>query len=258
MKPFKNVALTGLLSRKELLGLEGELTYGEINTQATCRTTTSCANTIKGTVDGIRFLVFDDHSTPHLSYCERYYAAHQRVEALPDDLKQYVSIIPCTIIESSAQAQAAYQAALDCGYEGLILRDPAAPYKYGRATLSENSYLRMKPTSDAEAVVLSLVEAEANNNVATINELGHTTRSSHQENKAAKGMIGALVCRDLATGDTITVGAGTMTHEERTLYWQQPDLIIGKLIKYKFLDTGIKDKPRHPRFIGFRLHEDMS
>lgn len=258
LKPFKNRVLTGTLSRPELLGLDGELVYGSITAEGACRTTTSAVNTIKGDVFDMTFNVFDDASDPTLPYAERYFNAHCRVLALPDDLKHYVKIVPCSVVETVEHIENTYSSLLAEGYEGVILRDPAAAYKYGRATLKEGSYLRIKPSADDEAVVLSLEEAEANNNEATINELGHTERSSHQDNKEGKGMVGALICRDIKTGNEIKVGAGKLTHEERVYYWLNHNEIVGKVIKYRHLTVGVKDKPRHARFIGFRAEEDMS
>ena len=258
LKPFKNKALTALLSRPELTGLEGELVVGDITGESVFRDTNSLVSTINGSVDGLQWLVFDDNTDPTLPYAQRYYNAHRRVQELPEPLRDVVVMVPANICETHEQATAMYDAFLELGYEGMILRDPAAAYKFGRATAKEGSYLRMKPSSDDEAVVLSLEEAEANNNDAVVNELGLTERSSHQENKEGKGMLGALICRDLKTGSEIKVGAGKMNHDERVIYWNQPDLIVGKTIKYRHLTTGVKDKPRHARFIGFRAEEDMS
>jgi len=129
---------------------------------------------------------------------------------------------------------------------------------FGRATVNEGSYLRLKPSSDKEALVISLVEAMENLNEAKVNELGHTERSSHKENKVGKGMVGMLQCEDLTTGMLIDVGAGKMTHEEREYYWKNPSEIVGKLVKYRSMDVGIKSAPRFARYICIRSEEDMS
>ena len=120
------------------------------------------------------------------------------------------------------------------------------------------TYTRAKPQSDKEAYVIGLVEAMENLNEAKINELGHSERSSHKENKVGKGMVGMLQCKDLTTGMLIDVGAGKMTHPEREYYWNNPEEIIGKYIKYKSMDVGVKDKPRFARYMSIRAETDMS
>ena len=40
--------------------------------------------------------------------------------------------------------------------------------------------------------------------------------------------------------------------------WNNREDYLGKLVKYKFMTTGIKDLPRHPVFVGFRSEDDMS
>jgi len=32
---------------------------------------------------------------------------------------------------------------------------------------------------------------------------------------------------------------------------------IGKILKYKYFDIGVKDAPRHPVFLGMRPKSDM-
>lgn len=49
-----------------------------------------------------------------------------------------------------------------------------------------------------------------------------------------------------------------MTHEERTHYWNNPDEIIGQYVKYRSMDTGVKDKPRFARFMSIRAESDIS
>jgi DNA ligase-1 len=69
--------------------------------------------------------------------------------------------------------------------------------------------------------------------------------------------LGALKVKDLKTGVEFNVGTG-FTMAERALIWRIRDTLVGKVVSYEFLPVGVKDKPRHPAFLGFRIKEDIS
>ena len=255
LKSYKNKLLTETFSVPEFSGLDGELAVEDITSPSLCRDTTSMVNTINSHIQGLKWYVFDVHSSG-LGYMERHLLLSAFVNELPDSLRSVVEVVPYYLAENKEELLRLYDNFTSQGFEGIILRSLDGTYKYGRGTVNEGSYLRMKPQSDKDAIVLDVSEALANNNEAKINELGHTERSSHKENKTGKGMIGSLLCKDLDTGSVITVGAGKMTHEERVYWYNHQDEIVGKMIKYKSMDTGVKDAPRFPRFIGFRAEED--
>jgi DNA ligase-1 len=68
------------------------------------------------------------------------------------------------------------------------------------------------------------------------------------------GTLGAFVVRD---GDKEFKVATGMTAEERQLYWDTQDEMLGKLVKYKFQPSGAKDLPRFPTFLGIRHPDDL-
>lgn len=268
LKPYKNKAITAAYSQPIFNGFDGEMTASGAKTSPSlCRDTTSIINTINGSTDVVWY-IFDyvNDSVAHLPYIQRY----ERVRNLIEDVFVYddmdykldpcikVEIVPYTVVHSIQEAQEFYEKCLAEKYEGAIFRDPNAKHKNGRCTEKESAYVRAKPSSDKEAIVLELVEAQENLNEAKTNELGYTERSSHKENKVGKGMVGSFICKDVTTGATITVGAGKATHEERIAFWNNPDTIVGKYIKYLSMDTGVKDAPRFARFICIRSEEDMS
>ena len=267
LKKFKNVAITSDYSRPIFTGFDGEATFqGQTTSPSLCRDTTSVVNTINGKSE-ISWNVFDfvNEDTENLPYSERY----ERARMLLADIFEYndldydispnvsVKMIPYEIVNSVKEAQEFYERALLLGFEGAIYRDPLAKHNNGRCTENESAYVLAKPSSDKEALVVSLVEAQENLNEAKTNELGYTERSSHKDNKVGKGMVGSFICKDVTTGNTITVGAGKATHKEREDFWNNPDTIIGKHIKYLSMDTGVKDAPRFARYICIRSEEDM-
>ena len=256
LKSHTNKHTTQEFSQWIYEGYDGDVTFGFIQGDSLCRDTTSVLNRIEGSPD-VDWNLFD-FVAPHLQdkpYKERYKALEQHLDILPD---KRIKIVPYTVLNSIEEAEAFYQESLDLGFEGAIFRDPEAKHKSGRCTANEAAYTRAKPQSDKEALVISLVEAMENLNEAKVNELGHTERSSHKENKIGKGMVGMLQCKDLTTGMLIDVGAGKMTHAEREYYWKNPSEIVGKYIKYKSMDVGVKDKPRFARYMSIRVETDMS
>lgn len=264
LKGYKNKKLTLTLSDPLLNGFDMEVIGTFENDPDLCRHTTSLVNTIEGGLPpSVKVFDYLTEDTKHLGYVDR-------MSKLSDHLDkhyEFFSTFPIKIetpemvvCHNVSDIEAIYNQALIDNYEGIIIRSMYGKHKDGRCTVKEGNYLRLKPTGDAEGVVVRLEEAYENLNEAKTNELGHTERSTHQENMVPKGMIGALWLQ-LPDGSEVKVGAGKLNHAERKYYWDNPCEIIGKVVKYAFLATGQKDAPRHPRFIEFltfRCEEDMS
>lgn len=256
LKPIPNNNISSILSSPKYEGFVGELCYGrELNVQELCRVTTSHTGSHnKEWEEGFSWPLFD-YTHPEvigMPYLERLQALSEVVKGLADPS---VWVAPYAILTSPQEVTELYEANLDQGYEGVILRQPDGSWKNGRSTLKQQLFLRMKPSGDSEAVIVGVQEAMENNNEAKTNELGYTERSSHQENKVGKGMVGAFLCIDLVSGMVIKVGAGKLTHLEREEYFKNPP--IGQLTKYRSLLTGVKDAPRHARHINFRNPSDL-
>lgn len=261
MKKYKNQKMTEYFSNPGFNGFDMEVGYTHPNDPDLCRLSTSGVNTIKGELP--KFVVVFDYLTEenveyNVSYKDRMLQLEKYVSEteLPEDVEVIVS--QQYKIDSQEELETFYTESLENHYEGLIIRDQSAVHKSGRCTVREGAYLRMKPTGDSEGVVLRVEEACENQNEAKTNELGHTERSTHKENMVPKGMIGALWLKDIHSGAEVKVGAGKLTHEERKYYFENQQEIVEQLVKYAFLATGQKDKPRHARYISHRAWEDMS
>jgi DNA ligase-1 len=67
--------------------------------------------------------------------------------------------------------------------------------------------------------------------------------------------MGALIVRDLKTKVEFNIGTG-FTANDRIDWWHwattQTPASPKPIIKYKFFPVGVKDKPRHPVFLGVR------
>ncbi len=252
LKELPNRATYARLSRPELTGLDGECIVGDPTAHTAYRSTVSGVMTHAGD-GGATFWVFDDFTRPELPFHERLAHARARVEALGCDDVRFLEHFT---VDTPDQLLEAEDTVLGYGYEGLVLRQPHAPYKYGRSTPNEQGMVKKKRFVDSEAEILEVIEQLHNNNVATTNELGYTERSSHQENMVGMGILGALRVRDIHSGLVFNVGTGFINNE-REFLWRIRSTLPGKIIKYKYFPIGVKDLPRHPVYLGFRARGDM-
>jgi DNA ligase-1 len=261
MKKYKNLKMTEYFSKPCFEGFDMEVGVTSPNDPDLCRLTTSLVNTIKGGLP--KFVVVFDYLTPDnlengVGYKSRMDKLKDHLLGFPEDEEVELIFSQQYLMSSLEELEAFYAEALTLNYEGVIIRKQDGVHKSGRATVKEGNYLRMKPTGDSEGIVLRLEEAYENLNEAKVNELGHTERSTHKANMVPKGMIGAMWLKDIHSDEEVKVGAGKLNHEQRKLYFEQPQLILGDLVKYAFLATGKKDAPRHPRYISHRAWEDIS
>lgn len=245
LKPIPNLHIQKVLS--PYAGLDGELIVGDPNSPDVYRTTNSAVMSISGDPE-FTYYVFDCPEVPG--------TFDERLEYLRGlQLPSFIKVLEQQRLDSDEELERLYQRSLSCGFEGLILRNPLSLYKQGRCTAKSQDSLKLKPQEDFDAVVIGTFEAMENKNEVYTNELGNSARSSHACNKVGKGMLGGFVVKDLATGIEFRCSPGVLTHEERLELFDQ--VLVGRVIKYRCLLIGVKDKPRHPRFIGWRSLEDM-
>lgn len=249
MKPLANRATQALLDKSELVGLDGELLVGEPTDTAVFQRTTSALRTVSGEPD-VRYHVFDCWRSSEI-FEDRVRGISQR-----SNLPSFVRTLKQVEVSTVSALESLEADYLSAGYEGAILRDPNGLYKFGRSTTKEGGMLKLKRYVDAEAVVVGCVEKMHNANEAFTNELGAMTRSSHSGNLVPTGALGALIVRN-AHGVEFNVGTG-FDDAQRLEYWAQRNDLIGAVIKYKSFLIGVKEKPRHPVFLGFRAPEDVS
>lgn len=246
-KPIPNAFVQ--LKLKDFEHFDGELIVGDPFSKTVYRDTVSHVMSHDKTAFDLRFYVFDHVQKIAQPY--GYRADFVKDRDGPTVFTHQQMQVSC--LEDLLSLEEDF---LELGYEGLILRDPNAPYKMGRSTVKEGYLLKLKRFQDAECVVIGLEERMHNGNEATVSELGRTKRSSHKAGKSGRGDLGALVCRT-ADGVEFNIGTG-FTDSERTEIWNSPDKFLGQLAKYKFFPVGQKEAPRHPVFLGWRMKEDVS
>lgn len=111
------------------------------------------------------------------------------------------------------------------GYEGIILRNPSAPYVEGRPW----TILKWKPSKHDEYKIVVVKEA--------ISEDGKPL-----------GRVGSLECRD-TFGNHFCVGAGIgVDVAKATKMWEQKDKLIGKYVTVYYQNLTDKGVPRFGKF----------
>lgn len=257
LKPIPNEFIRGYFQGyPSTTGLDGELTVGPANHKNVMQTTSSGVMSKSGEPD-FTYWVFDFWTAPDIPYGDRL-RLMQRSFRESEDIKSIsrIQLLPQTLIADAAELDAYESMQLAQGYEGVMIRDPKGVYKYGRSTAREGYLLKIKRFVDSEAVIIGFEELLHNANEAEVNALGYTERSSHSENKIPMGTLGALKVKDVVTGVEFSIGTG-YTAAQRQIIWDNRDQFLGKFVKYKHFEVGVKDAPRFPVWLDFRDTIDM-
>src|SRR5690606_22988270 len=110
------------------------------------------------------------------------------------------------------------------GWEGVMLRTPSGIYKFGRSTAREGILLKVKRFADDEAIIVGTVEQMENTNLATVNALGNTERSTSKAGLIPKGTLGAFECE--WNGLRFEIGTG-LNQAQRDSFWAERDSLVG-------------------------------
>jgi DNA ligase-1 len=218
---------------------------GEPNGQHVLATTQSGIMSADGEPD-FTYWLFDSLEFPGHAFCNRF-GNLNKVD------HPHVKIVPHHWVESVGEFIDMEQQFIDSGYEGIMIRGPNAPYKFGRATPNEHSLFKFKRFNDGEAVVIEVLEGTRNENDPTRDATGKLTRSSHQNNLTPAGRVGTIVAREINTSQVLNISPGRMSHEDRQYYWYNPGAIVGKKITIKWFDYGKQDAPRFCTFQNIRM-----
>jgi len=232
------------------LNFDGELTVGN-----TFHSSSSGVMSESGIPD-FSYHIFDlignDLNEPFES---RYHKASEFVRRLG---LPRIKIVEHKLIHSVDELLEYEAKSLSEGYEGVMVRKPSGRYKNGRSTLKEGLLGKVKQFTDFEAKIIGFEERLHNANEATLDELGHTKRSSHKENMVPMETLGSLI---LQSEDGVIFKCGTGFDDAlRKQIWSNRDKYLGQIAKVKSQEAGKKDKPRFPvfqSFLGIRHPDDM-
>lgn len=164
--------------------------------------------------------------------------------------KAYIECVNHTLVHKPVETIKLYELARNNNYEGLILRDPNAPYKFGRSTVNQEWGLKMKPFDPDEAIVVGFTELYHNENESKENEMGNNVRSSHKDNKVPGDTLGALICD--YKGKEFKIGTGFSAKQRQDIWNSRMDYKL-KYVRFKHQGITKAGVPRGPAvFLGWR------
>ena len=127
------------------------------------------------------------------------------------------------------------QKAINGGYEGIMIKDPEAPYECKRTA----SWLKLKPFIEVSLTVTAVEEGTGRN----------------------VGKLGALVCEGEDDNKRIRVNCGSgFSDSDRDTFWVSRDSLIGSIVEVR-ADAVTQNQDgsyslRFPRFLHFRGFEN--
>ena len=251
-KPFKNRAMQEAFGKPEYEGLDGEFVVGDpADGDNSLNRTSSVVTRVDGDISDLRFYAFDCIDDLDRAFDSRHRQTFEKSNGV-----SHVYAVRCHIAYSWDDVVRIEHAYVEAGWEGVITRDPHAPYKCGRSTAREAYMGKLKQFIDDEFEIVGFEERMHNTNEATVNERGLTQRSSAQAGKVGRGDLGALICRT-KEGHTFNVGTG-FNDAQRADFWSFRNQLIGQLAKVKYHAVGSNTVPVLPVFLQIRPAEDMT
>ncbi len=163
---------------------------------------------------------------------QAFYQQHEA--ALPSVRVLGQELVDLDTAEGQARYREINRAAIEGGYEGIMIKDTAAPYECKRSV----AWLKLKPFIE---VSLNIVGVEAG-----------TGKNA--------GRLGALVCEGEDDGRRISVHVGSGYSDElRTGIWDSQHSVIGQVVEVR-ADAVTQNQDgsyslRFPRFLRFRGFE---
>ena len=250
LKPIPCDKVQELFGDDLMNGFDGELIAGSSVAPDVCRNTVHNCMCDNYPEDGskLTFYVFDLIDEDGLTYQER-------LDKLYNTPRGSVNVVflGSVVVRDMADVERFESECLGAGYEGVVLKSPVAMYKHGRSTKTKMESIKVKRYEDSEAEILEVLPKMHNGNEAKVNELGRTSRSSSKKGLTAVDEIGTMRVKDIHTGQEFSIGVFRgLPKSEKERLWLTKDDLIGKIVKYKYFDIGVKDLPRHPTYLGFR------
>lgn len=272
LKPIPNrhtrSYINALMSAIPLMsGLDGELMAGrQINwTDDDIFNKTTRAVMSHGGEPKMVYWLFDSFYAPTLNYHARSLLIPRNI--LPEIVKLQdpnpdviFLAVESALCNNTFEVLDYEKRCLERGFEGVMLRDPLKPYKFGRSaiTKTQQHLIKLKRFVDDEAIITGFEELQHNENTQEMDAFGLAERSSCKAGLKAGGTLGALVVEVLTgryKGCEFKIGTG-FNQELRAHIWEERgSYYLGKVITFKYQDCGSIDAPRFPVFKGFRGDE---
>jgi DNA ligase-1 len=155
----------------------------------------------------------------------------QNQDMLPNVTALENELVDLDTIQGQARFKMINTQAVAGGYEGIMIKDPEAPYECKRSV----AWLKLKPFIEVSLAVVAVEEGTGKN----------------------VGKLGALVCEGEDDGKRIRVNVGSgFSDIDRDSFWSSRDSLSGNIVEVR-ADAVTQNQDgtyslRFPRFKGFR------
>lgn len=254
-KLLPNKRLQELVQSPMFEWLDGEVIVGEDPAAPGLFNRTQSAVMTAEDTSSLSIFIFDHWYHKESSFQTRTLVAEEAVIKLREKGLTQINYLKHSMLFEPAQVIAYELAALEAGYEGIMLRHPMGSYKFGRSTLREQGLIKIKRFVDEEAEIVGFEELKRNQNEPTKNAFGLQVRGHSIHGKVAANTLGKFILRNEKWGE-FACGSG-LDDALRDKVWQNQKAFLGKLVTYKYQPHGVKEKPRSPIFKGFRYQVDI-
>ena len=224
-KAIRNATVQAFFSNGAFDGLDGELLSG-VHDEMVFRRTTSVVMAADGGGDWV-FHAFDRYDMPDATFGERLRAVRSACAfggAVVVPVQQVV-------LKDHEEMDKFESECLEQGFEGIMVRNPDAKYKNGRATAKSQDLLKVKRFEDAEATIIGFEPLV-------------------RKDGKVEDLLGALIVKR-PDGVQFSIGSG-YDDAQRKWFWENLDTAMGKSVTYTFFAQGGYDLPRFPVFKGIR------
>lgn len=198
---------------------DGELVSGNFNSSLSAVKKKSEQN------DSTQFLIFDI-LTPEewRNPVTPWYARRNMLENVFAGREfGHIRPTPAYPVDSEKAVMDRYNQFRDLGYEGGMLKNTRGLYRFSK----HKDWMKLKAVEDVDLPVKEMLQGEGKYH----------------------GMLGSVVVN--FKGKRVNVGSG-FSDTERKLFWDQPQLLMGKVIEIQYHEVTPDGSLRNPRFIKVR------
>lgn len=169
-----------------------------------------------------KFIIFDDFEFPERSYTLRLANASLKISRID---VHFVEIVKYDMVYNRF-ALDELEEAYSKKYEGIMVRAPLAPYKFGKATLREGGLTKIKRFLDDEGVIVA------------VNQLSDDSFG-----------VGSFIVR--WKGIIFNLGNGWTDADGKEM-WRRRHELVGRKVTFKYQEIGANGAPRFSSFLGIR------
>lgn len=218
LEEYKELKLTDYFIDGELIRINKEMLPSDEN----FRLTTKIVNSKSLNKEGLEFVVFDMTTMEEYNNKKGILPYKDRMRMMSDYIGkkgEYIKLVPkYGITDKVEDVEDKLNQVVNRGQEGLILNTLSGKYEFGKRP---KSLLKVKKFNEADVLCVGINEGQGK----------------------LKGTAGALVCKFLYKGQECNVEVGTgLSDSERKLIFDNPNLVIGKVITIKYFEVSKDSK----------------